>query len=128
MGCCTPRDVFVGVTPDKDGDGCSDAREQQTALGSEKSGGRRAHLNQWDYFNPSGDRKNRIDDVLLVVQAYFKDDNDAAPGYPPFAPGYTQAADRTLSGPNLWNTGQPNGQLRLDDVLTMTKQYFHDCS
>ena len=119
----TPVDLLL----DSDGDGCIDGREVQTLAGSELSGGRRNPKDQWDYFNPTGDRENRVDDVLAVVDAYFKDDNDATPGFPPFTPGYTQITDRTLDGPNLWNTGPPNGLQRVDDILNAIHQYFHDC-
>ncbi len=78
--------------------------------------------------NPSHDGKSRIDDVLLVVQAYFKDDTDGNPGLPPYTAGYNPDTDRTLLGPNAWNTGPPNGLQRIDDILAQVKQYFHDCS
>jgi dipeptidyl aminopeptidase/acylaminoacyl peptidase len=112
---------------DSDIDGCSDKREYQTAIGSQTSGGRRDPLIEWDYFNPTGDRQNRVDDILAVVAQYFKDDNDGTPGFAPFTPGYTQNTDRTLAGPNAWNTGPPNGLQRVDDILNIVKQYFHDC-
>jgi hypothetical protein len=115
------------AVPDTDGDGCTDYREVQTAPGSELSGGRRDPNLPWDYFNPSHDLKNRVDDILLVVSQYFKDDPDATPGFPPFTPGYNQDTDRTLVGPNQWNLGPPNGLQRVDDILNQVKQYFHDC-
>ncbi len=109
---------------DTDTDGCTDNRE----LGSnQQMGGQRDPLNPNDYFNPSHDGKNRIDDVLLVVQAYFDDDNDGTPGQPPYAAGYNPDTDRTLLGPNAWNLGPPNGLQRIDDILNAVKQYFHDC-
>jgi hypothetical protein len=114
--------------PDSDGDGCPDAREQQTAGGTESSGGRRNYLNPWDYFNPTQDGKNRVDDILRVVQQFFQDDNDGSPGEPPYVAGYDPGTDRTLLGPQLWNLGPPNGQQRSDDILNIIKQFFHDCS
>jgi len=113
---------------DSDGDGCSDDAERQTATGSELSGGRRDYLNSHDYFNPTGDGQNRLDDVLAVLDQYSKDDNDQSPGLPPYAAGYNPDADRTLLGPNAWNLGPPNGLQRVDDILNIVKQYFHDCS
>jgi hypothetical protein len=101
---------------DTDGDGCPDMNE---AGPSPMSGGRRSFLNQWDYFNPTHDGENRIDDVLAVRDQYFIDSGDG---------GYTQDTDRTLLGPNSWNTGAPNGLQRVDDILNTVKQYFHDCS
>jgi len=121
MASSTPVDLLI----DSDVDGCQDVKEQQTAIGSELSGGRRSPKYQWDYFNPTGDGENRVDDVLAVVDQYYMDDSD---GVPPFEPGYTQATDRTLDGPNDWNTGPPNGLQRVDDILNIVKQYFHDCA
>ena len=82
------------VEPDTDGDGCTDAREVQLASGSELSGGRREPKNPNDYFNPTGDGQNRVDDILAVVDAYFDDDDDTSPGMPPYEPGYSPATDR----------------------------------
>jgi hypothetical protein len=30
-------------------------------------------------------------------------------------------------GPNAWNAGPPNGMQRVDDIVNILKQYFHDC-
>jgi hypothetical protein len=116
------------ATGDTDGDGCSDVKEQQTAVGSQTSGGLRDYLNPYDYFNPSHDHMNRIDDILIVVGQYFDDDNDPTPGQPPYLPGYNPDTDRTTIGPNNWNLGVGNGIQRIDDILASVKQYFHDCS
>ena len=128
IDCVTPQ----GYPADNDGDTCPDAREQQTAAGSELSGGRRNFLKPWDYFNPTHDGLNRIDDILAVLNKGFIDDDDANPGQPPYEPGYTPDTDRSAFGPdfgpNVWNLGPPNGQHRIDDVLNMVKHYFHDCS
>jgi len=118
----------VSVWVDSDGDGCPDANEQQTAVGSQASGGRRDANNPWDYFNPTKDHLNRVDDILAVVNQYFKDDADANPGLPPYAAGYNPGTDRTPLGPNAWNLGPPNGQQRVGDILAAVNQYFHDCS
>jgi hypothetical protein len=112
---------------DSDGDGCPDVQEQQTALGSEVSGGRRDYLNPYDYFNPTHDHQNRVDDILKVVQQFFKDDHDANPGLPPYVSGYNPDTDRAVIGPNVWNLGIGNGQQRVDDILASVKQFFHDC-
>ncbi len=115
-------------TADFDGDGCPDANEQQMHTGSELTGGRRDRKIPNDYFNPTGDGQNRVDDVLAVVDQYFMDDTDGIPGQPPYSPGYDPDTDRTLAGPNPWNTGVPNGLQRVDDILNALKQYFHDCA
>ncbi len=110
-----------------DADGCPDVREQQTAPGSELSGGRRDYLKSWDYFNPTHDGVNRTDDITAVVVQYGQDDDDANPGLPPYAPGYTPTTDRTYVGPNAWNLGPPNGLQRTDDITNAVKQFGHDC-
>jgi hypothetical protein len=125
---CGDANCKGAANGDTDGDGCPDLREQQTAPGSQMSGGLRDYLNPWDYFNPTHDGLNRVDDVLSVVAQYFHDDTDANPGLPPYAPGYNVDTDRTALGPNVWNLGPPNGIERVDDVLAELVQYFHDCS
>jgi hypothetical protein len=101
---------------DYDADGCTNAQE----LGFELTdGGLRDPLNPNDYFNPSHDGQNRIDDILLVVHEYFIDGGN---------PNYNENTDRTLLGPNAWNLGAPNGQQRIDDILNILHQYYHDCS
>jgi len=117
--------MSLATGQDYDTDGCSNAAE----LGQNQlTGGLRDPLNPNDYFNPSHDGKNRVDDILLTVQAYFDDDNDGTPGLPPYAAGYNPDTDRTLVGPSAWNLGPPNGLQRVDDILNQVKQYFHDCS
>jgi len=113
---------------DDDNDACPDVDEVQTSAGSELSGGLRNPHDGNDYFNPTGDGLNRIDDVLLIVQAYFDDDDDGNPGLPPYEPGYDPGTDRTYVGPLAWNLGPPNGLQRVDDILNSVKHYFHDCS
>jgi hypothetical protein len=101
---------------DTDGDDCPDAQELELMP---QTGGQRDFLNEWDYFNPTGDGENRIDDVVMVSQAYYVDAGD---------PNYNPGTDRTALGPNAWNLGPPNGEQRVDDVLAIIYQYFHDCS
>ena len=112
---------------DNDNDGCTDAQEAGL---NERQGGRRNAKNPHDYFNPSHDGKNRMDDVLLVLQQYFVDKYLPAPPGQPLVlnPAYRADADRTYLGPNDWNTGQGDGYQRLDDVRNMSEQYAHDCS
>jgi polyhydroxybutyrate depolymerase len=105
--------------PDNDNDGCPDLKEQQTAVGSERAGGLRDPKNPWDYFNPTGDGMNRVDDIIAVIQRYGKDAGD---------PTYDTRYDRTYVGPNVWNLGPPDGIIRLADLLAVTKQFGHDCA
>jgi hypothetical protein len=101
---------------DTDGDRCPENKE----IGPDQSqGGRRDPLNPYDYFNPTHDGMNRIDDVLAVVHQFFRDAGN---------PAYNPDTDRTLLGPNAWNLGPPNGQQRVDDILHQVHQFFHDCS
>jgi alkaline phosphatase D len=104
------------VNPDTDGDHCGDGAE----LGSDYlRGGQRNPLDKWDYFNPSGDGRNRIDDVLQVVHQFFVDSAN---------PDYTLATDRTLAGPEAWRTGPPDGKQRVDDILAAVHNFFNDCT
>jgi hypothetical protein len=107
------------VAGDTDGDGCPDVKEQQTAIGSQTSGGLRDYLNPWDYFNPTHDGQIRIDDVLAVASRYGKATGD---------PTYSIDYDRAYIGPNNWNLGPPNGAITIADVLSSIRQYNHDCS
>jgi hypothetical protein len=86
--------------------------------GSEFSGGQRNFLNPWDYFDPTHDKRVRMDDILDVVHQFFKDSGN---------PAYNVDTDRTLIGPLAWNLGPPNGQQRVDDILNIVHQFFHDC-
>jgi hypothetical protein len=81
-------------------------------------GGLRDPGNPWDYFNPTGDGRNRIDDVLAVLDRYFLNEGE---------PGYDPDYDRTRVGPNYWNLGPPNWQIRVDDILHAASHFFHDC-
>jgi hypothetical protein len=115
---------------DTDGDGCPDVKEQQTAPGTQTSGGLRDSLNPWDYMNPSHDGLNRVDDIVLVIGQYFKDDNDGTPGLPPYASGYDVDTDRTDNPESSepWDLLAPNGLQRVNDIVYALYQYFHDCS
>jgi hypothetical protein len=76
-------------------------------------------LSPWDYFNPSHDGRNRVDDILEVVNQYYVDQGSAE---------YSADTDRTFLGPYAWAVGPPNGLQRVDDILNAVKQYFHDCA
>jgi hypothetical protein len=107
---------------DMDGDGCNDLAERSTGPQEyqlQRFGALRDAKNPWDYWNPTHDGQNRIDDVLAVASRYGKNTGDV---------GYATDFDRTYLGPNAWNLGPPNGQIRIDDVLMQVKQYNHDCS
>jgi hypothetical protein len=99
---------------DDDNDGCPDVDENSS---NEMLGGRRNPHNRWDYFNPTNDGQNRVDDILAVVNHYFLTDGE---------PGYDEKYDRTYLGPNDWNLGAPDAQILVDDILNAVKHYFHD--
>jgi subtilisin family serine protease len=128
----TPRiDARVALltdpTQDYDGDGCPNGKEFGN---DEQLGGRRNPLNPWDYFNPTHDGQNRMDDIVAVVNQYGRDKYLPSPPNPPNTPNpdYTTATDRSFVGPNLWNLGPPDGLMRVDDILFAVAQYGHDCS
>jgi polyhydroxybutyrate depolymerase len=105
---------------DNDGDGCPDVAELQTAPGSESSGGRRDPNNPWDYFEPNRNGQHRMDDIFAIIHNYFVDVTDP--------PSYSTQYDRTYLGPNAWNLGPPDGMIRIDDILAVMAQYYHDCA
>jgi hypothetical protein len=111
---------------DTDGDGCPDYKE----LGSNQlQGGLRDPFNPWDYMDASNNGTVGINDIVLVVGQFFKDDNDGSPGLPPYAAGYNPDTDRTpIIGGNPWNLGPPNGQQRINDILLQARQFLHNCA
>jgi sugar lactone lactonase YvrE len=115
----TPPPGTVRTDPcnsDTDGDGCTDAQEVGP---NQFTGGRRDPTNPWDYMNPTHDRKNRVDDILAVVSHFGKNLGD---------PGYSRDYDRTYIGPNPWTLGPPDGQIRVNDIIAIIRQYGHDCA
>lgn len=109
------------VDPDDDSDGCPDAREQQTAPGSEASGGRRDFHNPWDYFNPTQDGINRMDDISAVLLKYGHDQDVFG--------DYDVKYDRTgLPGGHPWQFGPPDGIIRTFEITAAVLSYGHDCS
>ncbi len=118
------RTSWPGKSPggDSDGDGCPDVKEQQTANGSEFSGGRRDYLNPWDYFNPekvNTPNTQTVADILAVVLHFGKNAGD---------PGYSTQYDRTAMGPNPWNLGPPDGKITVADIIAAILQFGHNCS
>jgi hypothetical protein len=107
----------VQIGGDMDGDGCTDAQERGP---DETLGGRRDPQNPWDYFNPTLDGVNRIDDVNAVVEHYAHDQG--------VAPDYDARFDRTLlAGANPWQFDEPDGLIRIVDISAAVRSYGHDC-
>src|SRR3989304_5629552 len=102
INCVEPQ-AYPG---DTDGDGGPDAREQGLNYAM---GGMRNFLSPWDYFNPTHDGVNRIDDMNLVRMYYGLDQG--------VSPYYTPDVDRSYVGPNPWNLGPPDGTVRINDIV-----------
>jgi alpha-tubulin suppressor-like RCC1 family protein len=123
------------VNMDFDRDGCTDERELQTASGSQTSGGRRNPKLFWDFFDvPTGSPLGRDGVVtstgdVAAVQARFgtQGDPNGDPLSTPPPTGYHTAYDRTLAGPNSWNTGAPNGSITIQDISYVNSQVGHSC-
>ncbi len=111
----------LGTDPknkDTDGDGCTDGKEMGT---DPDQGGKRDPLNPWDYFNPTHDGINRVDDVIAVVAHYGHDDK----GDPMYSVDY----DRTmLPGGHPWQSGPPDGAIRTADITEAVLSYGNDCA
>jgi Tol biopolymer transport system component len=117
------RDVFVGFkfapAVDGDGDGCTNAEELGPNQGT---GGRRDPKNPWDFFDtPPLDRTITIADIVRIVGRF-----GANVGPPPTS-NYDQAYDRSLTGPDLWDLGPPNGSVSVQDISFAVTQFGHNC-
>jgi len=134
---------FVGAKPappppkdaasDPDGDGCSISQEQAA---NPQLGGQRNPKSFWDFFDVptppafTRDRSVTIGDIAAVI-AHFGSTGDMGidPLSTPAAqPAYHSAYDRTLVGPNVWNTGPPNGSTTIEDIARVIAQFGHSCA
>ena len=128
--------------PDTDGDGCSDAREEQTAPGSERAGGLRDPFYFWDFIDQwTGGAKDStiaVGDIGAVV-ARFGAIRGAVPTKqqaltealtPPVnRSSYHASSDRagTIPGENLWNLLPPDGIIVVGDIGAVVAQFGHSC-
>jgi hypothetical protein len=130
---------------DHDNDGCRDASEQQTAGGSEGTGGRRNPKYFWDFYdtpNASNVRDKVVTvtgDIFQVSRRFGANDaggtapinrnSDPLAGPPPPFPAYHPAFDRgPLNGPNSWNLTAADGTISVAvDVLGVSRQFGHSC-
>jgi alpha-tubulin suppressor-like RCC1 family protein len=137
VGTNDPSNVPINITfDDVDGDGCTDAQENQTAAGSENSGGRRDRKSFWDFFDvPTGNSLARDRSIsaldIFAVAARFNTAGSPAidPLSAPLASGYHTAYDRGPSvGPNTWNLGPPNGSIAASDIFAVMGQFNHNCA
>ena len=131
--------VLNSDDPDDDNDGCTDVTEQQTAAGSETSGGRRNPHNFWDFFDPTRDGAVAFGDLLLFVQHFGTNDEGGTAlinrtsdplATPDEGPGsYHPLFDRgAVVGNNPWNAGPPDGAIGFTDFLTLVSQFGHSCA
>jgi hypothetical protein len=120
------NDQYDHPEVDSDGDGCTNAQEVGP---DEMQGGQRSPSNPNDFFDPTGEKQHRLNDVLATIQQYFEDEFLPPPAPPNTPnPNYNPDTDRTALGPDPWDLGPPNGTQRLDDILAAIGQYFHDCA
>ncbi len=107
------------VSLDSDGDGCSDAEE---AGSLPRFGGMRDPFDPWDFFDtPVPDGAVTVGDIAQAVVRF------GGTAGPPAVRGYHQAYDRTLAGPNRWNSGPPDGAVSVADIMVMVHQFGHTC-
>jgi hypothetical protein len=111
---------------DTDGDGCTDAREHGP---DEQRGGRRSHLNRWDFYDIDGNKVVNVPGDLLGVARAFGP--SSGPNYslnkdrrPP--PSATEEPDPSLR--ELWDMGPPDGTINVvADLLGVARQFGHTC-
>ncbi|MEX1254799.1 MAG: flexitail domain-containing putative surface protein [Dehalococcoidia bacterium] len=124
--------------PDNDGDGCSDAAEQQTTPGSEVIGGLRDANDVWDFMDQfvgaplARDRIVAVGDIGAVVGRFGA---TGSPSGDPLVPpagstGYHTSADRqgSIPGQNPWNLRPPDGVISIGDVGAAVGQFGHSCA
>ncbi|MEX1253234.1 MAG: flexitail domain-containing putative surface protein [Dehalococcoidia bacterium] len=126
--------LFTGT--DADSDGCTTSEEQQTAIGSQLTGGRRDPKHHWDFFDTPAapnarDKAVTAGDLARVVQRF------GAVGVPngnplstPPGSGYHTAFDRSSPQPgrDLWDLGPPDGSITVADIAFAVVQFGHSCA
>jgi len=127
---CDPCPAAV----DCDADGCTDGVE----LGPDQTrGGRRDPSNFWDFFDTPAspndrDRAVSIGDIVRVVQRFGSAGSATsvadALAPPPPPPVYHAGFDRTLAGPNVWNTGPASGAVTIEDITRAVQSFGHTCA
>lgn len=121
--------VANGSDSDDDNDGCSDTRE----LGPNQiQGGQRDPNFFWDlYDTPPRDQAVNVGDISRVVGRFGSSGTATtiadALAPPPAPPAYHAGFDRTLRGPNAWNSGRANGSITIADISRAVAQFGHNC-
>jgi subtilisin-like proprotein convertase family protein len=121
---------------DSDNDGCTDAAENQTAAGSEVSGGRRNPNNFWDFYDtPTGAGLTRDKNVssLDIFQVIGRFNATGSPAIdplstPPAAPAYHTAYDRGSPVGDPWDLTAANGTISGTDIFGVIGQFNHSCA
>lgn len=136
IGACIVS-ISLTLYGDTDQDGCTDVAEQQTAIGSETSGGRRDPGYIWDFMDvPAGspaarDRAVTVGDIGAIVARFGSsgDPNGDPLSTPPAAPVYHTAYDRNGSNPagDIWDMLPPNGSISIGDIGAAVVQFGHSC-
>jgi hypothetical protein len=119
--------------PDMDGDGCSNERELGLLAAQ---GGQRDLLSFWDFFDVptppafARDRSVSVADIAAVVARFGAagDETGDPLSPPPLPPAYHTAYDRTLAGPDPWDSGPPNGSITIEDIMRAVGQFGHTCA
>ena len=138
------------VDADDDNDGCFDGNEQQTAPGSESSGGRRDDHWFWDFYDvpaPPSLQRDRVvsgNDIFAVVGRFNSTDIGVGPfdrnSDPLSTPNalvigdnranYHPAYDRggILAGGDVWDLAAASGAVSGTDIFNVIGQFNHVCS
>jgi glucose/arabinose dehydrogenase len=120
---------------DADSDGCSDAREQQTAPGSQATGGLRNPNDFWDFFDTPDnanvrDRAVTVADIAREVARFGSSGSAAIDplSAPLLAPAYHTAFDRSPATGDPWDLGPPDGSITVGDIAGAVVQFGHSCA
>jgi hypothetical protein len=114
-----------------------DAREVQTSVGSQVSGGLRNPKSYWDFFDTPvqasagfwpRDRMVDVDDVMRIGARFATTGSAGDPRADPPKTGYHPAFDRTFLGPEPWDLGPADGAIGLDEVFWAAAQFAHSCA
>jgi len=142
----TAQNGCLDLSPDSDGDGCSNHQEMGT---NPPLGGMRDPADRWDFYdvpapalgpadvNGVRDRAVSLSDALAVL-AYV----GTRDGGPPTPPGFSYNSDLNANGiadgreydrtpsadPAMpWRSRPPNGAVSLQDAMTALSQVGHSC-
>lgn len=112
----TAGPVCLDMSPDTDGDGCSDGEEAQA---SPLFGGERDAGEWWDFFDINGDQIVDLTDAIDVL-GFFGDDGTSVP-----------ANLRDRASPDMlkpWRTAETDDGIDLNDAIVSLQSFGHDCS